>query len=325
MQDHYKILGLSANATLDDVKKAYRREMRRYHPDLNPEDPNAHAKSVEINLAYEILSNSVAKQRFDNVRSYTSSSTQGKWNKQQQQAYAHAQRAYSESEEEAKERIRKWFYDRQSVRPTKKHRSYALQGNNTGLDDFLKKIHTRLGNRVWEYRVKSSINSTDRIQYEIRVVCNPSKCEFREFHLKWVENYYHGLFKPGTPEDAEYNKKIVDNLVGDVLRDHSHFHKVKVFFGVVGESTAPWRCYLDLSVVLPLTAYDVFFLTSVPKLSKFAKEHLVEVGRIFNLLVEGSTITPADLWRRKQARTSIARYAENVLRKKHGLRELQTI
>lgn len=325
MQDHYKILGLTSNATLDDVKKAYRREMRRYHPDLNPDDPNAHAKSVEINLAYEILSNSVAKQRFDDVRKYSTSSSQSNWNKQQQQAYAHAQRAYNESEEEAKERIRKWFYARQSVRPTKKHRSYVIQGNNTGLDDFLKKIHTRLSDRVWEYRVKSSIDSVDRMRYEIRVVCNPSKCEFREFHLKWVENYYYGLFKPGTTEDAEYNEKIVNSLMGDVLSVHALSHKTKVFFGVVGESTAPWRCYLDLSVVLPLTAYDIFLQASVPKLSKFAKDHLVEVGRIFNLLVEGSSITPADLWRRKEARMSIARYAENVLRKKHGLRELKTI
>jgi len=326
MQDHYIILGLSEDATLDDIKKAYRREMRINHPDLNPADPvSAHNKSIKINLAYEILSDTVAKKRYDNLKSFETRSSTRTWSQSQHQAYTRAQQAYSESEEEAKNRIRKWFYDRQNVQPPRKHKSYEIRGNNTKLDNFLKRIHTRLGNKVWEYRVTANVGSADRMTYKIRIVCDPSKCDFREFHLEWVENYYYGLFKPGNTEDAKYNEKIVSELIGDILDNCSFTHKIKVFFGVVGESTAPWRCYIDLSVVLPLTAIDVFFQASIPKLSKFAKDHIFEVANIFNYLVERGDITPADLCRRKEARISIARYAENVLRAKYGIRKLPII
>lgn len=54
--DYYKILGVDKNASQDDVKKAFRKLARKYHPDLNPNDPSAKDKFQEINEANEVLS-----------------------------------------------------------------------------------------------------------------------------------------------------------------------------------------------------------------------------------------------------------------------------
>jgi curved DNA-binding protein len=56
-RDYYGILGLDKNSTADDIKKAYRRLARKYHPDMNPGDKTAEAKFKEVTEAYEVLSN----------------------------------------------------------------------------------------------------------------------------------------------------------------------------------------------------------------------------------------------------------------------------
>ena len=54
-RDYYGILGVARNASADDIKRAYRKLAREYHPDVNP-DPAAQEKFKEINAAYEVLS-----------------------------------------------------------------------------------------------------------------------------------------------------------------------------------------------------------------------------------------------------------------------------
>ena len=63
--DYYKILELSKTATEADVKKAYRKLARKYHPDLNPNDKNAEKKFKEINEANEVLSNPENRKKYD--------------------------------------------------------------------------------------------------------------------------------------------------------------------------------------------------------------------------------------------------------------------
>ncbi|MGB5322866.1 DnaJ domain-containing protein, partial [Lutimonas sp.] len=54
--DYYKILGIDKKASEADIKKAYRKLARKYHPDLNPNDKEAERKFKEINEANEVLS-----------------------------------------------------------------------------------------------------------------------------------------------------------------------------------------------------------------------------------------------------------------------------
>ena len=63
--DYYKILGISKNATPDEVKKAYRKLARKYHPDVNPGDKEAEKKFKEINEANEVLSNAENREKYD--------------------------------------------------------------------------------------------------------------------------------------------------------------------------------------------------------------------------------------------------------------------
>jgi curved DNA-binding protein len=64
-KDYYKILGLNRNANQDEIKKAYRKLARKYHPDVNPEDKTAGAKFSEINEANEVLSDPEKRKKYD--------------------------------------------------------------------------------------------------------------------------------------------------------------------------------------------------------------------------------------------------------------------
>lgn len=63
--DYYKILGVDKNASQDDIKKAFRKLVRKYHPDLNPNDPSAKDKFQEINEANEVLSDPEKRKKYD--------------------------------------------------------------------------------------------------------------------------------------------------------------------------------------------------------------------------------------------------------------------
>lgn len=63
--DYYKTLGLQKTASADDIKKAYRKLARKYHPDLNPGDKEAEKKFKELNEANEVLSNPENRTKYD--------------------------------------------------------------------------------------------------------------------------------------------------------------------------------------------------------------------------------------------------------------------
>ena len=56
-RDYYEVLGLNKGASDDDIKKAYKKQARKYHPDLNPGDPVAAKKMQQVNAAYEQIKN----------------------------------------------------------------------------------------------------------------------------------------------------------------------------------------------------------------------------------------------------------------------------
>jgi curved DNA-binding protein len=63
--DYYKVLGISKTASADEIKKAYRKLARQYHPDVNPNNENAHKKFQQINEANEVLSDPEKRKKYD--------------------------------------------------------------------------------------------------------------------------------------------------------------------------------------------------------------------------------------------------------------------
>jgi len=66
-RDYYKVLGVTHSASAEEIKKAFRKLARKYHPDVNPGDKKSEAKFKEINEAYEVLSDADKRKKYDTL------------------------------------------------------------------------------------------------------------------------------------------------------------------------------------------------------------------------------------------------------------------
>ncbi|MDA0268574.1 MAG: DnaJ domain-containing protein, partial [Cyanobacteria bacterium] len=76
-KDYYAVLGVSKSASADDIKHAFRKLARKYHPDVNPNDSAAEAKFKEVSEAYEVLSDTEKRQKYDQFGKYWQQASRG--------------------------------------------------------------------------------------------------------------------------------------------------------------------------------------------------------------------------------------------------------
>ncbi|PWV56771.1 DnaJ C-terminal domain-containing protein [Chitinophaga sp. S165] len=86
--DYYKVLGVSKEASQEDIKKAYRKLARKHHPDMNPDDKEAHIKFQQINEANEVLSDPEKRKKYDAYGEHWQHAEQYEQARQQQQSGA---------------------------------------------------------------------------------------------------------------------------------------------------------------------------------------------------------------------------------------------
>src|SRR5258707_11896828 len=92
-KDFYKVLGVGRNASEKDIKSAYRKLARKYHPDVNPGDKQAEDKFKEIGGAYEVLSDPDKRRRYDQFGSGWQRGPQGGVHPSWQEVFRQAQRS----------------------------------------------------------------------------------------------------------------------------------------------------------------------------------------------------------------------------------------
>src|SRR5918911_1307681 len=68
-KDYYQVLGVSATATQDEIKKQYRKLAAKYHPDKNPNDAKAADRFKEISEAYQVVGDAEKRKQYDQMRS----------------------------------------------------------------------------------------------------------------------------------------------------------------------------------------------------------------------------------------------------------------
>ncbi|WP_017662778.1 DnaJ C-terminal domain-containing protein [Baaleninema simplex] len=76
-KDYYAILGVDKTASSDEIKRAFRRLARKYHPDMNPGDRQAEAKFKEVSEAYEVLSDAETRRKYDQYGQYWKQAANG--------------------------------------------------------------------------------------------------------------------------------------------------------------------------------------------------------------------------------------------------------
>lgn len=79
IEDPYKVLGVSPDASDEEIKRAYRRLAKKYHPDINPGDPVAAKKMQQVNAAYEQIKNPEKNQRTDPFGGYHQRQSEGQY------------------------------------------------------------------------------------------------------------------------------------------------------------------------------------------------------------------------------------------------------
>lgn len=150
--DYYQVLGIKKNASADDIKKAYRKLARKYHPDMNPDNTDAHKKFQQINEANEVLSDPEKRKKYDEYgENWKHAEEYEQARKQQSQQggfWSSAQSFSSEDEGEFSDFFESLFGNRDKSRRTRGFRG----------QDYNAELHLTLRNAAQTHKQTLNVN-----------------------------------------------------------------------------------------------------------------------------------------------------------------------
>ncbi len=152
-EDYYKTLGIAKTASSKDIKNAYRKLARKYHPDLNPNDKEAHRKFQQINEANEVLSDPVKRKKFDAYGKDWAHAEEYEKAQQQQQQSRYSRRS-SRAESQTEGDFSEFF---NSMFGGAANRSRANQAKYRG-EDFRTELHLNLMDAYTTHRQTLNVN-----------------------------------------------------------------------------------------------------------------------------------------------------------------------
>ena len=149
-QDPYTILGVSRDASDEEIKTAYRNLAKKYHPDRNPDDPNAAEKMNQINAAYDAIKDGAANY-YSQGNGYSSSAgyNQYSWSQNWNPFGGSYQQAYQQTQERSEYQAAYHFIVAAHYQEALNALSGVPSGERTGRWYYLSSVaNSRLGNRI---------------------------------------------------------------------------------------------------------------------------------------------------------------------------------
>ncbi|MEQ9415364.1 MAG: J domain-containing protein [Cyclobacteriaceae bacterium] len=200
--DYYKILGLSKSATEKDIKNAYRKLARKYHPDLNPNDKEAERKFKEVNEANEVLSHVENRKKYDQYGKDWKHAEQFEKAKQQQQQRTYQGGGQSFNEGDFSDFFASMFG---GAGPQQGGQSVRFRGQ-----DFHAELHLNLKDVYTTHKRTLTVNDKN-----IRITIPAGVANGQEIKIKG----HGGPGINGGPSGDLYIKFLIDN--------HTTFKRVK--------------------------------------------------------------------------------------------------
>ena len=293
--NYYSILGVSRNATSKEIKTAFRRLARQYHPDLNPGDTVSAEKFKQISQAYDVLSDASKRRRYDrDVVSNSSKKTTRK--KQNTTQYYSTPRTAQE------------FYNRGSLRTQQKEYRQAIEDYTKAIELDPKFVDAYLKRCEMRYKMNDNQGVLDDCFQIFKINPNIAKAHYYQGRARYslgytepaIESYNLAIAKDGNYPQAYYYRGIAHkemlanssaiqdlNKAAQLFRQQKNYDAYRRSQEIVNELSQDRGGWLDNLIYNSLMTLSFSFFNPggglLPAFSRLNNKQSKRVGTIYGL------------------------------------------
>ena len=298
-ENYYSTLGVSRNATSKEIKTAFRHLARQYHPDLNPDDPVSAEKFKQISQAYEVLSDTTKRRRYDRDASFNH-----KKGKKTPKTQRNTSTSYSTP------RTAQDFYHRGTLRTQRKEYRQAIEDYTKAIELEPKFIEAYLKRCEMRYKMGDNQGVLDDCYQIFDIDPNVAKAHYYQGRARYslgytqpaIESYNQAIAKDNNYPQAYYYRGIAhkeilakSSAVSDLSKAAELFHLQKNYEAyrrsrkIINELTKSDRAvgWLDSLVHNSLMTLSLSFFNPegglLPAFSRLTAKQSKQVGVIYGL------------------------------------------